>query len=72
MTLVFTSVDRGGEGSPIEKTSLRPFLVVSAPSAEVSNVHEAKNVLLLVQNEEHVHKHMDYFPPVSSGGTRLV
>ena len=57
----------GREGSPIEKTSLRPFLIVSAPSAEVLNIHEAKHVLLLVQNKEHVHKHMDYFPPVLSG-----
>ena len=31
---------------------LRPHLVVSAPSTGVSNVCEAKNVLLLVQNEE--------------------
>ena len=34
--------------------SLRPYLVVSAPSAGVSNVCEAKNVPLLVQNEEQI------------------
>ena len=45
-----------GEGSPIEKLSLRPYLVVSAPSAGVSNVCEVKNVPLLVQNEEHMHE----------------
>ena len=33
-----------------------PYLVVSAPSAGVSNVREAKNVLLLAQNEECVHE----------------
>ena len=47
---------RGGEGCPIEWTSSRPYLVVSAPSAEVSNVHEAKSILLLVQNEKRVCK----------------
>ena len=47
-------VDRGGEGSLIERTSLRPCLVVSAPSTEVSNVCEAKNIPLLVRNEERV------------------
>ena len=36
--------------------SLRPYLIVSTPSAGVSNVLEAENVLLLVQNEEHVRK----------------
>ena len=45
-----------GEGSPIKRTSLRPFHVIPVPSAEVSNVCEAKNLLLLVLNEEHVHK----------------
>ena len=46
MTSVLTLVDRGGEGSMIERTSLRPYLVVSAPSAGVLNVHEAKNIPL--------------------------
>ena len=46
----------GGGGGPIEKMSLRPYLVVSAPSTGVSNVCEAINVLLLVQNEESMHK----------------
>ena len=31
-------------GGGIEKTSLRAYLVLSAPTAEVLNVHEAKNV----------------------------
>ena len=44
--------DRGGEGSPIERTSLRTYVVVSASSAGVWNVREAKNMSLLVQNEE--------------------
>ena len=42
----------GGRRSPIERTSLWPYLLVSAPSIGVLNVHEAKKVLLLVQNEE--------------------
>ena len=32
------SVDRGEEGSLIGRTSLRPFFVVSVPSAGVLNV----------------------------------
>ena len=44
--------DRGGEGSPIER--MRLDLVVSAPSAGVLNVREAKSVPLLVKNEERV------------------
>ena len=31
-----------GEGSPVEETSLRPYLVVSVQSAGVSNVHKVK------------------------------
>ena len=46
----------GGAESPIEKTSLRTYLVVSAPSGEVLNVREVKNVPLIVQNEECVHE----------------
>ena len=42
------------EGSLIEKTSFRPYLVVSAPSTGASNVLEAKNIPLLFQNEEHM------------------
>ena len=48
-----TMVDRWGGGrSPIKRTSLRPYLLVSAPSIGVLNVHEVKKVLLLVENEE--------------------
>ena len=39
----------------MKRTSLRPFLVASAPNAAVSNVCEARNVPLLVQNKK---KHM--------------
>ena len=42
------------------KMSLRPYLVVSAPSAGVLNVHKAKNVPLLVQNEDCV-REMRFF-----------
>ena len=38
----------------IEITSWRPFLVVSVTSTEVVNVHEVKNVLLLLQDEEYM------------------
>ena len=41
-----------GEGSPIERTSLRLYLVVSASVTEVLNIHKAKDIPLLVQNEE--------------------
>ena len=39
--IMFTQVDvdRGGEGSPIERMSLRPSLVVSTSSTGGSNVH---------------------------------
>ena len=40
----------------IGKISLRPYLVVFAPSAGVSNVQEVKNVPLLFQNEGHMLK----------------
>ena len=56
MTSVSSYVDRGGEGSLIERTSLRPYLVVFSPFAGVSNVCEAKKISLLVQNEERMHK----------------
>ena len=46
---------RGGKGFHI-KRSLRPYLVVSAPSVGVSNGHGAKNVPLPVQNEGRVRK----------------
>ena len=42
------------------KMSLRPYLVVSAPSAEVLNVHKATNVPFLVQNEDCV-REMRFF-----------
>ena len=41
-----------GEGSPIERVSLRPYLVDSAQSTGVSNVHKVTNVPVLIQNEE--------------------
>ena len=67
MTSVSTQVDRGEEGSPIEQASLRPHLVVSAPSAGSINVCEVKNILLLVRNEECVHEMIgDPCPPLSS------
>ena len=50
----------GGQwgGSLIERMSLRPYLIVSVSSASlrVSNICKAKNMPLLVQNEERVHK----------------
>ena len=58
--------DPGGrEGSLIKKTSLKSFLVVSAPSAGVSNVCEAKNIPLLFENKEHVREipSLDGDPP---------
>ena len=70
MTYVSTLVDRGGEGSLIETKSLRPFLVVSVPSTGVLNVHRAKNVPLLVQNEEHMRETHSFnrgpLPPLST------
>ena len=54
MTSVSTLVDRGGEGSPVERTSQRPDLLVSAPSTGDSIVREAKGVPLLVENKERV------------------
>ena len=42
------------EGSLTERTSLRPFLVVSVLTTGVLNVHEMENVLLLVQDGEHM------------------
>ena len=56
MNDVSVYLGRQREGSPTEGTSLRPYLVVSAPSARVSNIFEVKRVPLLVQNEEHMHK----------------
>ena len=54
---------REGEESSIERTSLGPYLVVTASGAGVSNICEAKNVPLLVQNEESMHK-MRMIPPL--------
>ena len=52
---------------PVERTSLRPYLVVSASSNGVSNVCEAKNVSLLVRNDECVREMRSFnkgpFPP---------
>ena len=44
------------------ETSLTPYRVLSAPSAGVSNVREAKNVTLLVQNEELMRAKCDQGP----------
>ena len=55
-----------GEGSPIVRTSSRTYLLVSAPSGGVSNIHEVKNVPLLVQNEERIHEMHSF-----DGGTLL-
>ena len=50
---------RGG-GVPHQKNELearlRPYLVVSAPTAGVANVLEAKNIMFLIQNEKHMRK----------------
>ena len=56
--------------STIERTSLRTYVAVSAPSAGVLNVHEAKNVLLLVQNENMLCK-MCSFDVGSPGNEKL-
>ena len=40
----------------MKRTSLRPFHLVPVPSAKVLNIHEVKNLLLLVLNEEHLHE----------------
>ena len=40
----------------MKRTSLRPFHLVPVPSAEVLNIREAKNLLLLVLNKEHMHE----------------
>ena len=49
----------------MERTSLRPYLVVFTLSARVLNVREAKNVLLLVQNEERMHEMRSFDGPPS-------
>ena len=55
---------------PHRKMSLRSYLVVSVPSAGLSNVCKAKNISLLVQNEECVCKMHSFdwrpFPPLST------
>ena len=58
-----TLVDRRGEGSPIKRTSLRTYLVVSAPSAGISEVRKAKNIPL--RNKERVHEMLSPLPPLS-------
>ena len=49
-----------GRGVPHHKNELearlRPYLVVSAPTAGVANVLEVKNIMLLIQNEKHMRK----------------
>ena len=52
-----------GQGYPIERMSLRPYLVVSAPNTGVLNVREVKNILLQIRNEEYVHKMQWGTPP---------
>ena len=59
---ITSMMSRGERGVPHQRTSLRPYLLVSVPSNGVSNVCEAKNVPLLVQNEGRVCNH----PPPSS------
>ena len=49
------------EGSLTERTSLRPFLVVSVLTTGVLNVHEMENVLLLVQDGEHMCKMCSFY-----------
>ena len=71
------SVMKRRGGVPIDKTSLKPYLVVSVPSAGVSNVCEATNILLLVQNEECVHKMRCFnreplLPSVDLGGHNVI
>ena len=51
----------GREGFPIERMSLRSFLIVTVSGARVSNFHEGKNILFLVQNEECVREHRFFF-----------
>ena len=49
------SVYLGGQrrrGVPHRKNELEAYLIVSAPSAGVSNVCEVKNIPLLVRNKE--------------------
>ena len=51
---VYLSRQSEGGRVPLKRTSLRPYLVVSAPTAGVLNVHKVKNVSLQVRNEERV------------------
>ena len=55
MTSVSTYIERG-EGVPLERTSLSPYVVVSAPSTGVSNICKVKNIPLLVQNKGSVRR----------------
>ena len=54
---------RGGEGSPLERTSLSPYVVVSTPSTGVLNVCKAKNIL--VQNKGSFNQRP--LPPIYQG-----
>ena len=71
MNDVCTEID-GGERAefPIKKTRLRPYLVVSAPSAGVSNISEVKIVPLLVQNQKRMCEMSSFnqgpLPPLST------
>ena len=47
MNDVSSRVDRGGEGSQIERTSLRPFHVISVPSTGVLTARKAKKTFVL-------------------------
>ena len=65
---------RRGRRVPDQRTSLRLFLVVSVLSTWVWNVCEAKNVRLLVQNEECVPRCAKYWSKTGwweGLGTRL-
>ena len=66
--ILSTQVDKGWDRSSIERTSLRPYLVVSAPSAGVPTIHKANYVPFLVQTKESVHKVLlsDLSPPLST------
>ena len=75
MTFCLPRWTEGGRSPPLERMSLRPYLVVSAPSTGVSSIHEVKNVPLLVKNEEHVREMRSFnwgpLPPsVYLGGTK--
>ena len=81
MNDVCTEIDGSGKGGGVgwgrkgripyqKKTRLKPYLVVSAPSAGVSNISKVKNVSLLVQNQERMCEMSSFnqgpLPPLST------